>query len=276
MGRGMIIFVSLALVYNVAAEPQDQGTAATIQSLQKEQQQLRADVNNLRTELQSLRRLLADLKARLPAAVENNAEAVDEPISLAAIDQKLNTILGQLQVISKNATAPKAEPRRPAMDLVGKPAPPIALTTMAGAPVGNAQFTSHPATVLNFVAPNCGFCARQIPKVEQVRATYEPKGVRFVNINEQMGAKAYTPEEAAAEYTSRGSNLELAMDPGNKIGGAYFATAYPTMFVIRSDGTVAHVNIGAKDNIDQMLQQQLAALLGESKPEPGSAPPAGK
>jgi thiol-disulfide isomerase/thioredoxin len=136
--------------------------------------------------------------------------------------------------------------------------------------VSNGDFEGYAATVLNFVAPNCGFCERQIPKVDHIRAEFEPIGVRFVNVSQQMGQKVFAPSDAAAKYSTLGS-LELAIDLRNKIGAAYHAAAYPTMFVIRSDGTVAYVNIGAKGNIEDTLRQQLQALLGGPpvQPEPG-------
>lgn len=180
-----------------------------------------------------------------------------------------------------NTTAGKSTPaRRPAMEMADKPTPDFKLSTIVGGrDISKAEIGMAPATVLNFVAPNCGFCKRQIPKVETVRSRFEPMGVRFVNVSETM-QKAFTQQEAEGVFDSLGSKLEIAMDPGNKIGGMFKVSSFPTMFVVSHDGIIRHVNIGAKANIDEMLTTQLNELLdgkheGDGKtPEQKPTPPA--
>ena len=77
----------------------------------------------------------------------------------------------------------------------GQQAPGFTLTTLDGKTVSSQDFPKHKATVLNFVAPNCGFCKKQVPTVEKVRADYEAKGVRFVNIagNDEILVTALAP-----------------------------------------------------------------------------------
>jgi len=95
--------------------------------------------------------------------------------------------------------------------LIGQPAPAFSLTTTAGIAFSNKEFAGYHATVLNFVAPNCGFCKRQVPKVEDIRRQYEPLGVRFVNVNQKMGQEFSVPD-AQKVYADMGSKLELAFD----------------------------------------------------------------
>lgn len=246
-----------------AGGAQGQSAAAdpAVASLQKDVQQLRKELDGLKADLQHLRKLITDLQASATGSAPTTAPSV----TLSQIDKKLDRIVADVAALKKESGT-RTEARRPAMDFVGKAAPAFALTSRAGVPVSNADFAAYRATVLNFVAPSCGFCAKQIPKVERVRGEFEPRGVRFVNVSEHMGEKVYTPEEAETKFAGFGSNLELAMDPENKVGQLYKATAYPTMFVVRSDGVVAQVNIGAKDNIDDMLRQQLAVLVGDAAP----------
>ena len=54
------------------------------------------------------------------------------------------------------------------------------LDTLEGKKVASADFGKNVATVLNFVAPNCGYCKKQLPTVEKIREEYEKKGVRFL------------------------------------------------------------------------------------------------
>ena len=158
---------------------------------------------------------------------------------------------------------PAAPAKRPAELLVGTPAPSFSLQTVAGKPLTSDDFSKHPATVLNFVAPNCGFCKKQMPNVDKVRAEYEAKGVRFVNVAEKMGAKDFTVEETVDVFKQAGSSLELAKDEGNAIGQQYKAVSYPTMIVVGKDGKIEHVNIGAKPDLETLLKGQLDGLIAK-------------
>ncbi len=183
--------------------------------------------------------------------------------NLADLEKRVEAQLDALlagKPIPQFATAPPKPRRRPAEELVGKPAPAFKLATYDGKTISSDDFKNHPATVLNFVAPNCGFCKRQVPNVEKVRAEYEAKGVRFVNVQQTM-RKQYSKDEAYKIFKDIGSNLEFAPDAGNKVGRLYRATSFPTMVVVDRNGKIAHVNIGAKPNIEAVLRNQLDALI---------------
>ena len=150
---------------------------------------------------------------------------------------------------------------RPAEALVGKPAPQfVAMKTLAGKEISNADFANHPATVLNFVAPNCGYCKKALPNVEKVRKEYESKGVRFVNVA-QTFRKKYTTDEVVDVFKKTGAQLEIAHDSANAIGKLFKATSFPTMVVVGRSGKIEAVNIGAKQNLDTLLKGQLDKLL---------------
>ncbi len=156
-----------------------------------------------------------------------------------------------------------APTKRPAELLVGTQAPAFSVQTVAGKPLTSDDFSKHPATVLNFVAPNCGFCKKQMPNVEKVRAEYEAKGVRFVNVAEKMGQKEFTTEETVDVFKQAGSNLDIAKDEGNSIGQQFKAQSYPTMVVVGKDGKIEHVNIGAKPDLETILKGQLDGLIAK-------------
>jgi len=184
----------------------------------------------------------------------------DTAMRLTRIEAKLDAVLQMLH----DAQAPRAEAPRerryPAMDMVGRPAPAYALQTVHGIPVGRTELANYPATVLNFVAPNCGFCKRQIPQIETLRQEYEPLGILFVNVSETMG-KLVPAEEALRTYQAMGSRLDVAFDDGNTVGRQFKVNGYPTLVVLDAAGKVQAVNIGAKADIAQTLRQQLDALV---------------
>jgi thiol-disulfide isomerase/thioredoxin len=255
---------------------QDGSAGATIQSLQQDQQQLRADLNVLRAELHTMQKTLDELqKTARGGGSQGNAPTVGGP-TFAELDKKLDRIIADLQTIKSQSPAAKGEQRRPVMDLIGKPAPAFSLaTTVGGQTISNNEFGKYGATVLNFVAPNCGFCTKQIPAVEKLRQVYQPAGVRFINVSQQMGQQVFSPQEAEAKYVSLGSKLEIAIDTENAVGKLFSATAYPTMVVIGRNGIVAQANVGAKDNIEEVLRQQLDSLLNPTTTTQPQRPDAG-
>lgn len=157
-------------------------------------------------------------------------------------------------------TAPPRRKRRPVLETIGKPAPSYDLKTMEGFPVTNQELTGHPATVLNFFAPNCPHCKKQLPKVEQVRLQFEPLGVRFVNVSERM-RKDFTPDEVMAVVSDLGANAELAIDAGNQVGRRFKATGYPCLIVIDPKGVIHHVVSGNKKNLVADVSEKLESLL---------------
>lgn len=198
-------------------------------------------------------------------------------IDLATDDPQRQVISVILQPASREGQPPPASPSaappvRPALALKGQPAPAFELKTPQGRPVSRSALSGHPATVLNFVSSTCPFCRKQVPSVEALRSRYEPMGVRFVNLGQNKGQQIATLDETVGVLTSLGWQGETAMDPGNQVGRRFRVTSFPTLFVVRPDGQVAEVVIGAKANLAQRVGEVLEQLLaGEGgKPEGGS------
>ncbi|RIK68279.1 MAG: hypothetical protein DCC65_03540 [Planctomycetota bacterium] len=163
-----------------------------------------------------------------------------------------------------NPPAAPAGAKRPALTMIGKPAPDFTATISADRRISRADLSQNPVTVLNFVAPNCGFCRRQLPLVERLRADYEPLGARFVNVGQTM-RKAFTREECEKILAEVGSKLPLAHDPQNDIGKLFKVTSYPTLVLIRRDGRIEDVIIGAKTDLDERVRPTLDGLLSADK-----------
>lgn len=168
-----------------------------------------------------------------------------------------------------NTGEKKPARKSPVLEMIGKKAPTISLTTVDGAPISNEDIGYHPATVLDFFAANCGYCKKQIPNVEKLRAIYETRGVRFVNICETMRTP-FQPDEVRGVLSGLGANLEFAMDPGNKVGRDFKVTGFPALFVIRPDGTIEHVVSGNKQNLIEDVTEKLETLLSAETASHGS------
>ncbi len=175
------------------------------------------------------------------------------------VKSQLDALIAGKPLPTYKAVAKKSN-RRPAEGLVGKTAPKFSMMSLEGRAVSSDDFANHPATILNFVASNCGFCKRQVPGVEKVRQQYESKGIRFVNVVMTM-RKEYTPEEVKSVFSGIGSKIELAHDPKNVVGRKYLAKSFPTMIVVDKSGTISAVHVGAKPNLVKELSGQLDGLI---------------
>jgi thiol-disulfide isomerase/thioredoxin len=167
-------------------------------------------------------------------------------------------------------SGPTSRPARPALALLGQTAPDFALKTIDGENVGKTEYKAYPATVLDFVAPNCGFCKRQLPLVEPIRASYESRGVRFVNVMQTMH-QDFTQDQIIGVLNGLGNKAQVAIDTGNTVGQKFKATSYPTLFVVDKNGKIVEVVVGARSDIANTLTQRLDAMLKAESAGPGAA-----
>lgn len=171
--------------------------------------------------------------------------------------------------IAKGPDAPP--PQRPAEQMAGKPAPVFSLTNTDGKPISNATLKDA-ITVLDFWAPNCGFCKKQLPMLENVRKEFADKGVRFVAVQETM-RKEFTLDETKEVLKGTGFAGELAVDQANTVGGLFQASSYPTLVVLGKSGKVEAVTAGAVPDLESRLKGQLESLIaGKPLPTPSPAP----
>ena len=170
---------------------------------------------------------------------------------------------------AKDPNAPK--PQRPAEQMAGKPAPVFSLTTVEGKPVNNDTLKDA-ITVLDFWAPNCGFCKKQLPMLENVRKEFADKGVRFVAVNETM-RQQFELDKVKEVLSGTGFTGELAIDNANTVGGVFQANSYPTLVVLGKSGKVEAVTAGAVADFESRLKGQLESLIaGKPLPTPPPAP----
>ena len=181
-------------------------------------------------------------------------------LHLETDDAELRELIVPIQS-RQTAASSGATRSRPALQLIGKPAPAVSLATLEGEPVTTPAFAEYTGTLLNFFAPNCGYCKKQIPQLEELRGVWESQGIRFVNVAERMG-RSYTEEETAAVLDALGARLEVAIDPGNQVGRRFLVSGFPTLFIVGPDGVVRHVAVGAGADFGAEIGAQLEALAG--------------
>lgn len=93
--------------------------------------------------------------------------------------------------------------------------------------------------VLDFWASWCGPCRRSIPMLNQIRSRV-PGEVAFYGVNVERES-ALPPRALVLAHASFGAEFPTVRDPDGSIQAAYGVTRYPTVVVIRPDGTVHSV-----------------------------------
>jgi len=192
------------------------------------------------------------------------------------------TVIGQINDLLagkalKHVTAPPDQPKpkqeRPAMALLGQPAPKAALNLHGGS--SYQLGTGEDIVVLNFYATWCGFSKRQAPDVEKVYQAFKdnPK-VRVISVSEDAaeGRRGRPPEEVVSSFQERGLTHGLVLDPVAQVGKLYKATSFPTLFLLKGEKVEA-VHIGAKKGLDQTVIGQINDLLAGKALKHVAAPP---
>lgn len=165
-------------------------------------------------------------------------------------------------------TRPK-RPSRPAQKLVGKQAPATSFKTNAGESINTAAL-NFPATVMKFYTTWCPHCKRSLPLVEKVYQEFKDKGVKFLAIsqddpNDANRRRRFTPEQTIAKLKEMGVTFDLILDPQKKIGQAFKASSYPTMFLLDKNGKIVNVYIGGMraNRIDEFKRDLEKILLAQ-------------
>jgi cytochrome c biogenesis protein CcmG/thiol:disulfide interchange protein DsbE len=150
----------------------------------------------------------------------------------------------------------RVNPREIPSPLVGRPAPPFALTTFAGQPVSLDALRSR-VVVLNFWASWCyPACYDEAPALERNWRAYRERGVMVVGVDIQD-----TPDKARKFIADFNLSFPNAADPGGKVSIDYGVYGVPETFFIDRRGRIRTKHVGAVT--DEIFRAQVESLLAE-------------
>ncbi len=154
---------------------------------------------------------------------------IEPRASLAAADFQISVPEGYLE---NRMAAP--EP----LLAIGTPAPDWELKTPQGQVVRLSSMRGQ-VVVMDFWATWCGPCKAAMPKVQELHAELESRGVRVFGVNCMEGPGG-DPEGymKGKKYT-----YGLLMD-GDAVARAYNVSGIPTFYVIDAQGVIVHSEIG--------------------------------
>ena len=144
------------------------------------------------------------------------------------------------------------------LDLVGKPAPPIAGTDLDGRPVRSADLQGN-AVLVVFWASWCLNNAEEVSRLDAVYATYRGRGLRIVGINlDSLEEGGKTPDAVRSavrhflvEYNVRWPNL-INGSGDQDYARAYAVSEVPANVLIGRDGTIIHIDL-TRANLEKVV-----------------------
>jgi peroxiredoxin len=148
------------------------------------------------------------------------------------------------------------------LDMIGKPAPAIQGTDLDGKPIDLAAMKGNVVLIV-FWASWCVPSSSEVAWLDQVYATYQPRGLRVLGINldplqkESPKLETVMPniKRFLIDHNVRWPNLV------NGAGAQDYATAYgvseiPTNVLIGRDGNVVHLDLSRK-NLDTVVARSV-------------------
>jgi thiol-disulfide isomerase/thioredoxin len=193
------------------------------------------------------------LSTTMPAGFDPPA---NEPVKIA-ISTNVKDYEEVLVHFRTRRASPSQRSRLLADQLVGKKAPPVAITSAEGGSLRLGAMNNK-VTVLNFFMSTCGWCKKQIPDVQAVADTYRAKGVDFLMVSADTRR---SKDDILKTVKDLKSDLPIALDGKRVAAGAYGVRGYPTLFLLNKDGTIEAVHRGAKKTLKDNLKAQLDVLL---------------
>lgn len=193
------------------------------------------------------------------------AELKQEMATLKADFVKLRSEFSRT-VASMKASAKKPT-QRPAMTMLGKKAPTSTITTIDNGTSTIGGKRDKPQVVFCY-ASWCGFCKKSLPWMETLHQKYKDQGVEVLALNldsRGKGGRAKTEEQSLKHFMDMKLSLPMSMTTATndtkKIGAAYKATSFPTLFVLGTTGEVESVHVGAKKGLEKTVGAELDLLL---------------
>lgn len=129
----------------------------------------------------------------------------------------------------------------------GEDVPSFTLKTMDGKLITHIKGENSESIVINFISPDCPYCKEQLPYFNCVSTQLAAGSYRFINISPGLPPELiqYSPD------------TEWVEDIEGSIRKLFKVSGFPTLFVIGTDGKIAHVISGVPEELETSLLAHL-------------------
>lgn len=131
---------------------------------------------------------------------------------------------------------------------VGDVAPDFELTTLSGEAVKLEDYRGKRVFV-NFWATWCPPCREEMPDMQKL---YDETDVEILAVN--MTASENSKAGVSKFIDDNAFSFPVPVDPEGRVTDLYEVRAYPTSYLIDSEGRIAHIALGAMD-YERMLDE---------------------
>jgi thiol-disulfide isomerase/thioredoxin len=234
-----------------------------------------ADRGEYEQSVESLRQAVAEREQAAGSGARRAELPTDEIVEICDAYYQRLLQRGQYENARKALTILRAHARRPVvteflsrrlkrLELVGKPAPPIAGTAIDGKPFRIADSRGKVVLIV-FWASWCLPCAAEVESLEQVEQAYRGRGLEIVGINLDLAQDGGQKLETVLPNIRRfllDHNVDwptLINGHGDKdYASAYAVTEIPANALVGRDGAIAHIDLVRKN-----LEPVIARAIGE-------------
>ena len=135
-------------------------------------------------------------------------------------------------------------------------------TFILGRFAGENPETPAKGVQISFFATWCGPCKKELPFLVELDRKYRDKGLKVVSISIDKEKEAF--EQIRALVEEHDVRFPVLMDRYNLLARRYLGekTAMPSVFLVRTDGTIALVKQGYDEDASAFLTAEVEKLLG--------------
>jgi len=141
--------------------------------------------------------------------------------------------------------------------LIGRPAPPLRLATLDGAPMTDEALRAGKVTVVNVFGSWCEPCHLEQPALMALAADPDVKAGKVTILGMAQKDK---PENIRRFLGAEGNPYgRVALDPDNRAGIDWGVYGVPETYVVKGDGTIAYKFVGplTPDTLKTVLLPQI-------------------
>lgn len=136
-------------------------------------------------------------------------------------------------------------------DLVGQPAPDLALVSLEGAKVSLKDYRGK-VVLLDFWATWCPPCRKELPHIQKLNDELKAKGLAVFGVNNE-------PPEKPIQFVKENKYSFTTLTDDGSACRSYRITAFPTLVIIDKEGKVREYLVGYQE--ESVLRSKIEALL---------------